>query len=225
LETVQVHTQRVGEDRLDHVTVADGDPGRVIPEGLVVRADRLDRAGLVGEDGPTQHGAFDIAYMRLLPNMQVMAPKDENELRHMLYTALSMDGPVCLRYPRGSGVGVPLDETLRMLPVDLTSYDVVHAHLSVVSVFTTRVAKAAARAGVPVVPVAMFGTDKANPIGSKMWRPTKIRIRIGAPLDFSRYEGLEGDRFIERSIDNLGHAMLVGCGLVIRRTRTTRGRC
>jgi 1-deoxy-D-xylulose-5-phosphate synthase len=77
----------------------------------------LDRAGLVGEDGPTQHGAFDIAYMRLLPNMQVMAPKDENELRHMLYTALYMDGPVCVRYPRGSGVGVPLDETLRRLPI------------------------------------------------------------------------------------------------------------
>jgi 1-deoxy-D-xylulose-5-phosphate synthase len=77
----------------------------------------LDRAGLVGEDGPTQHGAFDIAYMRLLPNMQVMAPKDENELRHMLYTAVNMDGPVCLRYPRGSGVGVPIDEAPRMLPV------------------------------------------------------------------------------------------------------------
>jgi 1-deoxy-D-xylulose-5-phosphate synthase len=77
----------------------------------------LDRAGLVGEDGPTQHGAFDIAYMRLLPNMRVMAPKDENELRDMLYTAVYMDGPVCLRYPRGSGVGVPIDEAPRKLPV------------------------------------------------------------------------------------------------------------
>ena len=73
----------------------------------------LDRAGLVGEDGPTQHGVFDIAYMRMLPNMRVMAPKDENELRHMLYTALYMDGPVALRYPRGSGVGVPLDAELQ----------------------------------------------------------------------------------------------------------------
>jgi len=67
----------------------------------------MDRAGIVGEDGPTQHGVFDIAFMRLIPNMKVMAPKDENELRHMLYTAIYMDGPVSLRYPRGKGVGVP----------------------------------------------------------------------------------------------------------------------
>src|SRR5436305_11870913 len=77
----------------------------------------MDRAGIVGEDGPTQHGVFDIAFMRLIPNMKVMAPKDENELRHMLYTALYMDGPVSVRYPRGKGVGVPLDAELHKLEV------------------------------------------------------------------------------------------------------------
>src|ERR1700682_1476383 len=77
----------------------------------------LDRAGLVGEAGPTQHGAFDIAYMRMLPNMQVMAPRDESELRDMLYTALYMDGPVCLRYPRGAGIGSPTDALPRALPI------------------------------------------------------------------------------------------------------------
>ncbi|MDQ2902269.1 MAG: 1-deoxy-D-xylulose-5-phosphate synthase [Chloroflexota bacterium] len=77
----------------------------------------MDRAGIVGEDGPTQHGVFDIAFMRILPNMKIMAPKDENELRHMLYTALYMDGPVSLRYPRGKALGVPLDAELRMLEV------------------------------------------------------------------------------------------------------------
>src|SRR5437667_8657932 len=65
----------------------------------------MDRAGIVGEDGPTQHGVFDIAFMRLIPNMKVMAPKDENELRHMLYTAIYMDGPVSLRDARGQGCG------------------------------------------------------------------------------------------------------------------------
>src|SRR5438046_3405751 len=75
----------------------------------------MDRAGIVGEDGPTQHGVFDIAFMRAIPNMKVMAPKDENELRHMLYTALYMDGPVSLRYPRGKGVGVALDSELHAL--------------------------------------------------------------------------------------------------------------
>src|SRR5262249_50041690 len=77
----------------------------------------MDRAGLVGEDGHTQQGAFDIAFMRMIPNMRVMAPKDENELRHMLYTALYMGGPVALRYPRGSGVGVALEEEFRALPI------------------------------------------------------------------------------------------------------------
>jgi len=77
----------------------------------------MDRAGVVGEDGPTQHGIFDIAFMRTIPNMKLMAPKDENELRHMLYTAIYMDGPVALRYARGKAVGVPLDVELRKLEI------------------------------------------------------------------------------------------------------------
>jgi 1-deoxy-D-xylulose-5-phosphate synthase len=77
----------------------------------------MDRAGVVGEDGPTQHGVFDIAFMRIIPNMKVMAPKNENELRHMLYTAIYMDGPVSLRYPRGKALGVPLDAELKKLEI------------------------------------------------------------------------------------------------------------
>jgi 1-deoxy-D-xylulose-5-phosphate synthase len=69
----------------------------------------MDRAGLVGDDGPTHHGAFDIAYLRCLPSIVLMAPRDEAMLVHMLHTALLYDdGPIALRYPRGSGVGVPL---------------------------------------------------------------------------------------------------------------------
>ncbi len=77
----------------------------------------MDRAGVVGEDGPTQHGVFDIAFMRIVPNMKLMAPKDEDELRHMLYTAIYMDGPVGLRYARGKAVGVPLDTELHKLEI------------------------------------------------------------------------------------------------------------
>jgi len=75
----------------------------------------IDRGGLVGEDGPTHHGHFDITYLRSLPNMTVMAPKDENELRHMLYSALQQPGPAALRYPRGKGIGVPIDKDYRIL--------------------------------------------------------------------------------------------------------------
>jgi 1-deoxy-D-xylulose-5-phosphate synthase len=77
----------------------------------------LDRGGLVGEDGPTHHGHFDITYLRSLPNMTLMAPKDENELRNMLYTALSHQGPVAIRYPRGEGLGVPLDNRFTNIPI------------------------------------------------------------------------------------------------------------
>jgi 1-deoxy-D-xylulose-5-phosphate synthase len=68
----------------------------------------MDRAGLVGDDGPTHHGAFDIAYLRCLPNMTLMAPRDEAALVDMLHTAIQIDGPVGLRYPRGEGTGAPL---------------------------------------------------------------------------------------------------------------------
>jgi len=78
----------------------------------------LDRAGLVGDDGPTHHGVYDIALLRTVPNMVIMAPKDENELRHMLYTAVNYDqGPVAFRYPRGLGVGVEMDADARLLPI------------------------------------------------------------------------------------------------------------
>ncbi|MBP9096526.1 MAG: 1-deoxy-D-xylulose-5-phosphate synthase, partial [Ignavibacteria bacterium] len=71
----------------------------------------MDRGGLVGADGPTHHGAFDLTYMRLIPGMVLMAPKDENELRNMLYTAtLYKKGPIALRYPRGNALGVEIGE-------------------------------------------------------------------------------------------------------------------
>ncbi len=77
----------------------------------------IDRGGLVGDDGPTHHGVFDLAYLRAIPGMTVMAPMDEAELVAMLHTALRMDGPVALRYPRGAGLGVPVPE--RPEPVEI----------------------------------------------------------------------------------------------------------
>jgi 1-deoxy-D-xylulose-5-phosphate synthase len=77
----------------------------------------LDRAGIVGADGPTHHGLYDLAYLGALPGMVVMAPKDENELRHMLRTAIDIDGPAAIRYPRGNGIGVLLDSEFKQLEV------------------------------------------------------------------------------------------------------------
>jgi 1-deoxy-D-xylulose-5-phosphate synthase len=77
----------------------------------------IDRGGLVGADGPTHHGAFDLSYLRCIPNLVVMTPSDENECRQMLYTAFQLDQPAAVRYPRGTGPGVPVQTQMQALPL------------------------------------------------------------------------------------------------------------
>jgi len=77
----------------------------------------LDRSGIVGDDGKTHQGIFDLSYLSLMPNMIVCAPKDGNELQNMLYTALNTEHPMAIRYPRGRGAGVPLATELHQLPI------------------------------------------------------------------------------------------------------------
>ncbi len=77
----------------------------------------IDRGGIVGDDGKTHQGIFDISYLTLVPNLIVSAPKDENELQHLLYTAVKSGRPVAIRYPRGFGLGVKLDDTLHEIPI------------------------------------------------------------------------------------------------------------
>jgi len=80
----------------------------------------LDRAGLVGADGPTHHGSFDLTYLRMIPGMTIMAPKDEEELRNMLFTAVNYEnGPVAIRYPRGSALGVEIGKGFKNLPIGI----------------------------------------------------------------------------------------------------------
>jgi 1-deoxy-D-xylulose-5-phosphate synthase len=77
----------------------------------------LDRGGLVGADGPTHHGAFDLSYLRCIPNMTVITPADENECRQMLFTAFTLDSPSAVRYPRGTGPGVEIQQEMKALPI------------------------------------------------------------------------------------------------------------
>jgi 1-deoxy-D-xylulose-5-phosphate synthase len=77
----------------------------------------IDRGGLVGGDGATHQGAFDLTYLRCIPNMVVMAPADENECRQMLYTAVTLDQPAAVRYPRGQGPGARIEKEMSALPV------------------------------------------------------------------------------------------------------------
>lgn len=77
----------------------------------------VDRAGIVGQDGPTHHGCFDLSYLRHMPNMVIMCPKDENELRHMLYSAGRYEKATAVRYPRGQAIGVPMEPEFRQIPL------------------------------------------------------------------------------------------------------------
>jgi 1-deoxy-D-xylulose-5-phosphate synthase len=76
----------------------------------------IDRSGVVGQDGPTHNGSFDLSYLRHIPNMTIMAPKDENELKHMLHSAIGYERIAAIRYPRGEGIGVPVDEEFKEIP-------------------------------------------------------------------------------------------------------------
>lgn len=106
----------------------------------------IDRAGLVGEDGPTHAGAYDYAYMRTIPNLIIMAPKDENECRQMLHTAYDFNGPAAVRYPRGAGLGVNIQQELTKLEIGkaeiVSKYNPEHDEQITILAFGSRVSVA-----------------------------------------------------------------------------------
>lgn len=165
----------------------------------------IDRAGLVGDDGPTHNGTFDLAYLRTLPNMVVMAPKDENELRHMMKTAVSWDGPIAVRFPRGSGYGVPLDSQLNILPIGKaevlkTGDDVVILAL-----------------GSMVYPAV----EAAQRLAQKGIAATVVNARFAKPLDAPLF--LELAARIGRVVTVEEHALMGGFGSAVLETFTDAG--
>ena len=134
----------------------------------------MDRAGLVGDDGPTHHGVFDIAYFRPLPNVVVMAPRDEAMLVRMLRTAIAFDGPAALRYPRGAAVGVTLPEEIEEIPIG--SGEMLQTG--------ERVALLGYGTGVQVA------MEAADILGESGLRPTVADARFVKPLDAELVERL-----------------------------------
>ncbi|MRD49316.1 1-deoxy-D-xylulose-5-phosphate synthase [Caenimonas koreensis DSM 17982] len=131
----------------------------------------LDRAGLVGADGPTHAGAYDIAYLRCIPNMSVACPADENECRKLLTTAFEQDTPVAVRYPRGSGAGVPMEEGLQPLPFGKGE------------VRRTRIA-AAGESGPQGIAILAFGTLLYPALAAaERLNATVVNMRWAKPID------------------------------------------
>lgn len=134
----------------------------------------IDRAGLVGQDGETHHGVFDIAYLRHIPNVTIMMPKDEDELRHMLYTAIQLKSPVAVRYPRLDGEGVALTEPLKMLPVGKMEY----------------IQKGKAATIIALGPMVSMAKDVAEALKIQGHDVSVINARFVKPLDAETLEEL-----------------------------------
>ncbi|MFQ5996889.1 MAG: 1-deoxy-D-xylulose-5-phosphate synthase [Dehalococcoidales bacterium] len=127
----------------------------------------IDRGGIVGDDGKTHQGTFDLSYLTLIPNLIVSAPKDENELQHLLYTAVKSVQPMAVRYPRGAGVGVELDEALREIPIG--KWEIVRQGKDV----------AILAIGAMVAPAL----EAAQELASKKIEATVVNARFAKPLD------------------------------------------
>ena len=161
----------------------------------------IDRGGLVGDDGPTHHGAFDIAYLRAIPGLTVMAPMDEAELVAMLHTALRMDGPVAIRYPRGAGRGVPIPE--RPEPVEIGKAEVLELG-----------------EGVALVGYG-FGAGLARDAGELLAaatgvRPTVVNARFCKPIDAALMRRLAERHELLVTIED--HARMGGFGSAVLET-------
>jgi 1-deoxy-D-xylulose-5-phosphate synthase len=147
----------------------------------------LDRGGLVGEDGPTHHGAFDLSYLRLVPNFVIMSPKDENELRHMVKTLVDYDrGPIALRFPRGEGLGVPLDAQLEPLPIGKA--EVLSQGSDVVFVAIGAMVRVAAEAAT---------TLRARGVDAGV-----VNARFVKPLDTDMLDRLAGSRAVVITVED-----------------------
>ncbi len=158
----------------------------------------IDRGGLVGDDGPTHHGVFDLAYLRSIPGLTIMAPMDEAELVDMLHTALRLDGPVAFRYPRGAGLGVALPPRPRMVEV---------GRAQVLEAGET-VALVGYGYGAVIAREAADGVAEA--LGA---RPTVVNARFCKPIDAVLMSQLAGRHQLLVTIED--HAQLAGFGSAV----------
>jgi len=167
----------------------------------------IDRGGIVGDDGKTHQGTFDISYLTLIPNLVVAAPKDENELQHLLYTAVKSGRPMAVRYPRSAGLGVPLDAELREIPLgegEVLRYGEDVAILAL---------------GSSVAP----SLEAASKLAAKGIEATVVNARFAKPLDASLINDLSGR--IRRIVTVEENVLNGGFGSSVNKLLQESGRC
>lgn len=164
----------------------------------------VDRAGIVGEDGATHQGLFDLSYLRNLPRLVIMAPKDENELRHMLKTAVGCGSPVAVRYPRGKGVGVPLDSEILTLP--LGRGEVLHdgTDLAIIAVGSTvyPALQAARKLAVEGIGVKVINARFIKPLDAELLLGTARSVKRIMTMEENVLDGGFGSAVLELFAQN-----------------------
>ncbi len=152
----------------------------------------LDRAGLVGGDGATHQGLYDFAYLRTLPNMVVMAPKDENELQHMLRSAVEYPGPAAIRFPRGSGFGVPIDPDIKPVPLGEAELlrDGDHALIVAIGNMVNPAFDAAEKLAARGISAAVLNARFVKPLD--VTRIAALAARCGALITVEEHSGMGG---------------------------------
>jgi len=167
----------------------------------------IDRAGIVGQDGETHHGVFDIAYLRHIPNITIMMPKDEDELRHMLYTATKLSKPVAIRYPRLEGVGLPLKESFEELPIGKMEYIREGKDLSIIA----------------LGPMVQVAEQAANILFEDGINATVINGRFVKPLDTELLDNLANSKTPIIIVEE--HVLNGGFGSAILEYYELNGKC
>ncbi|MDQ0256245.1 1-deoxy-D-xylulose-5-phosphate synthase [Evansella vedderi] len=172
----------------------------------------IDRSGLVGADGETHQGVFDISYLRHVPNMKILMPKDENELQHMIYTAVNYDdGPIAVRYPRGNGYGIKMDDTLKQLP--LGKWEVLkNGNDATILTFGTMIPVAMEAAEVlekDGVRVEVVNARSIKPLDEEMLTQLALQNKPILTLEESALQGGFGSAVLEYFHENQFHSMVV----------------
>lgn len=172
----------------------------------------IDRAGLVGADGETHQGVFDISYLRHIPNMTILSAKDENELQHMVYTATQYnDGPIAVRYPRGNGYGIKMDEELKQIPIG--SWEVLRdgTDLAILTFSTTipmaeEAAEILAKDGISV---KVINARSIKPMDEEMLLDLAKKNYPILTIEESALQGGFGSAVLEFYHDHSYHSMVV----------------
>jgi len=160
----------------------------------------IDRSGIVGDDGKTHQGTFDISYLMLIPNLIIAAPKDENELQHMLYTAVKTNHPMAIRYPRGSGVGVDLEPTLHELPIGKgeTLRDGEDVAILAIGNMVTPALEAAAALSKQGIEATVVNARFAKPLDAELIIDIASRIKRLVTVEENAVSGGFGNSVVER---------------------------